>query len=229
MLLFVACGPAPSPSVRPSFAATPSAAAASATPASTSPSAAAPRELVAGSAPLEPGTYTRTGFRPTVTLAVEDGWFAGSSTTGFFDIQQDKGSPDVIAVQFARVLGLVGASGSVEPVSTAAAAAASLHTNPGVKVIDESAGRVGGLEGLVLIVENQGSATAGIMNVSPGRLAIDPARRLWISLFDTPDGLLAIMVGGSVAKWDRALDLAEPVLESVVVGVPGAASPSPSG
>ena len=163
-----------------------------------------------------------------MTLAVEDGWFAGSSTTGFFDVQQDKGSPDVVAVQFARVLGMVGANGSVDPVSTATAAAASLHAIPGVEVIDESAGRVGGLEGQVLIVENQGSATAGIMNVSPGLLAIDPGRRLWIALFDTPDGLLAIMVGGSVAKWDRALDLAEPVLESVVVGAPGAPSASPA-
>ena len=177
--------------------------------------------MVGGSGPLEPGTYTRTGFRPNVTFAVENGWFAGSSTDGFFDIQHDQGSPDVVAVQFARVLGMVGANESVEPVSTEAAAAASIHANPGVEVIDESAARVGGLEGLVLIVENRESATAGIMNVSPGRLAIDPGRRLWISLFDTPDGLLAIMVGGSVATWDRALSLAEPVLESVVVGTPG--------
>ena len=186
-----------------------------------------PRELVAGSAPLEPGTYTRTGFRPAVTFAVEDGWFAGSPRPASSTSSGTRGRPTSSRSSSPASSGWSARTGRVDPVSTAAAAAASLHANPGVKVIDESAGRVGGLEGQVLIVENQGSATAGIMNVSPGQLAIDPGRRLWISLFDTPDGLLAIMVGGSVAKWDRALDLAEPVLESVVVGAPGGASPSP--
>jgi hypothetical protein len=54
--------------------------------------------------------------------------------------------------------------------------------------------------------------------VPPGALGIDPGRRLWIAFFDTPDGLLAIMVGGSVARWDDALAAAEPVLESVQIG-----------
>ena len=43
-------------------------------------------------------------------------------------------------------------------------------------------------------------------------------RRLWIALFDTPDGVLAVMVGGSVAGWEGALSAAEPVLESIVIG-----------
>jgi hypothetical protein len=55
------------------------------------------------------------------------------------------------------------------------------------------------------------------MQVSAGTLSIDPGRKLWISLFDTADGLLAVMVGGSVAGWERALTIAEPVLESVVI------------
>jgi microcompartment protein CcmL/EutN len=38
-----------------------------------------------------------------------------------------------------------------------------------------------------------------------------------VAFFDTDDGLLAIMVGGSVAEWQAALDAAEPVLESVEV------------
>ena len=51
-----------------------------------------------------------------------------------------------------------------------------------------------------------------------GALGIDIGRRLWIAFFDTPDGLLAVMVGGSVSKWDEALAAAEPVLESVRIG-----------
>ena len=33
-----------------------------------------------------------------------------------------------------------------------------------------------------------------------------------------PDRLLAIMVGGTVARWDEALSAAEPLLESVRIG-----------
>ena len=55
------------------------------------------------------------------------------------------------------------------------------------------------------------------MQTPPGALRIDPGR-LWMAFFDTPDGLLAIMVGGSVATWDEALGAAEPVLESVRIG-----------
>jgi len=40
----------------------------------------------------------------------------------------------------------------------------------------------------------------------------------WVSVFDTPDGLLAVMVGGSVDPWEDALLEAEPVLESVDIG-----------
>jgi microcompartment protein CcmL/EutN len=54
--------------------------------------------------------------------------------------------------------------------------------------------------------------------VPPGPLGIDPGRRLWVAFLDTPDGLLAVMVGGSVAEWQAALDAAEPVLESVRIG-----------
>jgi hypothetical protein len=54
--------------------------------------------------------------------------------------------------------------------------------------------------------------------VTPGVLQIAPGRRLWCAFFDTPQGVLAIMVGGSVASWDEALAAAEPVLESVTIG-----------
>jgi len=42
--------------------------------------------------------------------------------------------------------------------------------------------------------------------------------RIWIAIFDTEDGILAVMVGGSTASWDEALLVAEPVLESVTIG-----------
>lgn len=220
-LLTAACGPAPSPAV--SVAATtapPTSAPASATPASSAaaPSAATTRELTTGSDPLPAGTYTRAGFRPRVTLTLDEGWFGGTLTDGFFDVQQDRGTADVVAVQFASVDGVAGSGATMTDATTASAAVETIRQNTGLVIVEESTSRLGGLEGLNVVVENRGPAHATVMKVLPGALGIDPARRLWIALFDTPDGLLAVMVGGSVAQWDRALTLAEPVLESVVVG-----------
>lgn len=224
--LAVGCAPAttpsPSTSVGPSVTPTPSSS--SSPSASSAPSASASSsalELVPGVDPIEPGTYTRSGFKPTITFTLGPGWSRGTLTNGFFDVQQLKGTPDVIAVQFGLVEGVVGAGRTATPATTAKAAAKTIHDNPGVKVIDESGSRLGGLVGFNVVVENQGPGHASILQVAPGLLGIDPGRRLWISLFDTPAGVLAVMVGGSVAKWDLALATAEPVLEEVVVATTG--------
>jgi hypothetical protein len=209
------CGSAPPPSA--SLASTP-------VPASPGPSqrtSASPiGELVDGADPLTPGRYTRASFRPLITFDVEAGWYVGSLASGFFDIQQQQDTPDVIAVQFALVDGVVGPGGAMTSASTAGAAAEVIAANPGLVVLGESESRLGGLTGFNLEVENQGPAHAPIIDVPVGTLGIDPARRLWISLFDTDDGLLAVMVGGSVADWDHALAVAEPVLESIAIGEP---------
>jgi hypothetical protein len=232
VLAAAGCATTPSPSVPGSPAASaalPSAAPTASVAPSPAPSASAaagPLELRSGSAPLPAGTYTKAGFRPPITFAIEDGWFPGNVSDGFFDVQREQGTPDVIAVQFALVKRVVGAAGSAVPATTAAEAAQAIHANPAIKVIDESSSRLGGLDGQNVVVENQGASTAGIMDVAPGRLSIDPDRRLWVSLFDTADGVVAVMVGGSVARWDDALRLAEPVLESVMIWEVPAASPS---
>lgn len=96
----------------------------------------------------------------------------------------------------------------------------SIAGNPGLDVLAESGSQLGGLTGFNLEVENTSGSHTAILDVTVGRLGIDSGRRLWIFLFDTPDGLLAVMVGGSVAQWDRALAEAEPVLESIVIGEP---------
>jgi hypothetical protein len=148
---------------------------------------------------------------------VGEGWFAGTLNDGFFDIQQDRGTPDVIAVQFARVDAIVDATGSTVPSTSAEEAARTIEANPGLEVIAHDDSRLGGLTGFTVEVENTSGSHTSILDVAVGRLGIDSGRRLWISLFDTPDGLLAVMVGGSTAGWDRALAVAEPVLESVVI------------
>jgi hypothetical protein len=223
VLIVGACGSASSPSPSGTPVASPSPAVGSPSPAASGGDILV---LTAGSAPLPAGTYTQPGFRPEVQFAVEDGWFAGTVTDGFFDVQQEKGTPDVIAVQFAQVDGIASAAASPMSATTVAAAVKAIHANPTLVVVDESASRIGGLEGLNVIVENRGAAPAPVMQVSAGTLSIDPGRKLWISVFNTADGLLAVMVGGSIARWDRTLSVAEPVLESVVIGPSAAASPA---
>lgn len=226
VVVFVAaCGPAPSPTPSPTGPSTPPPSRAEASP---TPGASAVRvlELKSGPDPLDAGTYTKQAFRPRVAFTIEEGWFAGTVSDGFFDVQQDVGSPDVIAVQFAHVDDVVSAAASPMSATTAAAAVRAIHQNPALVVVDESASRLGGLDGLNVVVENRGTAPAPVMTVAPGTLSIDPGRKLWISFFDTADGLFAVMVGGSVAQWDRTLSVAEPVLESIAIDATSAASPA---
>jgi len=166
---------------------------------------------------LEPGRYSFRDFgEPVVTFEVEGVWRAVQLFDGFFDIQQDVDTPDVIAVQFARPDGIHGADGSEVP-DDAAAAVALLEAHPDLEVIETSTSRIGGLEGTQVTVENIIDDVAPFMNLPPGEIGINVGRRLRIAFFDTDDGLLAIMVGGSVEKWEEALAAAAPVLESIEI------------
>jgi hypothetical protein len=176
-----------------------------------------PAELRRGSDPLAPGTYRPPGFRPPLTFAIEsDGWVVGTLGDGFFDIQQDPGAPDVIAVQFGLVLAVAGAGELLEEVDTAAAALAAIKANPRLVVVGESESRLGGLRGFTVEVDNVETTNAPVLRVSAGVLGFDPGRSLWISLLDSPDGVVAVIVGSTTAERDLALSVAEPVLESVL-------------
>ena len=177
-----------------------------------------PVELATGDGALAAGTYTRSAFAPPVTLALGEGWRAVQLFDGFFDVQlaDTIGTPDVIAVQFANPTGVYG-DGLEEP-ADAADAVAILSSNAALSVVETSDSRIGGLEGHQVTVENSGEAHAQVLAVPPGPLGIDPGRRLWVAFFDTDDGLLAVMIGGSTAEWQAALDAAEPVLESIRIG-----------
>lgn len=174
-------------------------------------------DLIDTGQPLEAGRYTRSGFEPRIELELDGTWEAVQLFDGFFDVQQDAGTPDVIAVQFAKPSRIDGADGALAP-ADAAEAVDLVSSNPALSVLERSDSRIGGLEGHQVTVANDGTAHARIMLVPPGPLGIDPGRRLWIAFFDTDDGLLAVMVGGSTARWDETLAAAEPVLESVVIG-----------
>ena len=181
------------------------------------PTSTAIRDVIAGSSPLEPGRYTRDGFEPRITFETTEGWTGTQVGSGFFDIQQDVGSPDVIAVQFADVLGVIGPGGKATPRS-AAEGAALLEANGELTILGTGESRIGGLTGSQVTVENGGDAHASVIDTPAGTLGIDPGRRLWVALFDTDAGITAVMIGGSVERWEEALAAAEPVLQSVTIG-----------
>jgi hypothetical protein len=174
-------------------------------------------ELAVTGQNLPPGLYTRSSFEPPIRLELDGSWEAVQLAGGFFDVQKMAGTSDVIAVQFANVIGIVGAADVVEP-ENAAEAVDLLRENESLTVIETSSSRLGGLEGSQVTIENLSDGHARVLEVPPGMLGIDSGRRLWIAFFDTDQGLLAVMVGGSIAEWDSALSEAEPVLESVVIG-----------
>ena len=169
---------------------------------------------------LAPARYVRPGFEPRMTFAVEagTGWYAIQGFEGFFDIQHDVGSPDVTAVQFARPDAAFGAGGNAVSLVAAADLPAILETHPGLAVVAVDISRIGGLDGTHMTVEHAGGEDAvAVLRVPPGPLSILPGRALWIAAFDTPEGVLAIIVGASIAQFDASLALAEPILDSIVI------------
>jgi hypothetical protein len=181
--------------------------------------AAGPLEIRGGQ--LVPGTYTHGRFDPRITFDLGEGWHGVQNSSGFFDVQQDPDTPDVIAVQFGNVDAVFGENGSSVEIDTAADAVPIIRENTNFEVIGESPSRMSGLDGFTVEVENAVGRDVPVLRVPAGPLAISPERRLWVSFFDTPDGVLAVLVGGSVAKWDETLAIAEPVLESVRIGGEG--------
>ncbi len=201
----------PTPSA--SASATAPAVATAAPPSANASPAAGPLEIRGGE--LAPATYTHSGFEPRITFEVGEGWQGVQNTSGFFDVQQDPDTPDIIAVQFGNVDAVFGENGSAVEIDSAAEAVPVIRENPGLAVLDESPSLMSGLEGFTVEVENAAEGDVPVLQVPAGPLAISPERRLWASFFDTPGGVLAVLVGGSVARWEDSLAIAEPVLESV--------------
>jgi hypothetical protein len=168
---------------------------------------------------LPAGRYTRSGFEPRITFQVDDPrWGGWQILDGFFDIQQDHGSPDVIAVQFGLATVVYGQGRESVPVTSASQAVDALTQNDGLVVTETSARTIDGHGGYEITVENHADLNASIIDVAPGTLSILQDRKLQVTFFDTPQGVLAVLVGGSTQGWAEALAAAKPVLDSVTIG-----------
>lgn len=171
-------------------------------------------ELPSPIALLRPGRYFKDGFEPRVAFTVAEGWTAAQATAGFFDIQDDPGSLDVVAVQF----------GNVTEADSAEEAAANVAARPNLTVSDADDVKIDGVPGIHLVVDTTDPLDTDppvfhpVIRLTPGDVSIASARRLDLTLLDVNGQVLAIMVGGSVAEWDHALELSTPVIESVQIG-----------
>lgn len=67
------------------------------------PEASVLTDLPRPKASLAAGRYTKSGFTPAIGFTIGDGWSAQQVAGGFFDVQQEPNTPDVIALQFANV------------------------------------------------------------------------------------------------------------------------------
>ncbi|MEO8247534.1 MAG: hypothetical protein ABI622_10495 [Chloroflexota bacterium] len=179
----------------------------------------APQQLVSDiDEPLEPGRYTHEGFTPATSFEVGPGWFGAHLYADFYDVQVDPNTPDVVAVQLARPSALHTSVIATDDATTAAAAAASLASNETLEATAAEAVTVGGHDGVRLTVTARLDAETPIMEVAEGTLSILADRRLEITFVNLEDGLLAILLGGSVADWERAIELGHPVIATLRVG-----------
>src|SRR3954451_3659250 len=179
-------------------------------------------ELVPSSTPLAAGTYTRAAFEPPVTFRIGEPdatrWYAVQSFEGFFDVQQDVGTPDVIAVQFANVVAVFGASAEPLPLVRAEEAIAALRSNPGLHVVEASPAVLAGRAVHGVRVDHVGfEEFSPVIGVPLGPISIVPGRRLWLGFFDSSSGVLGILIGGSIAGWGEAVTAAQPILASVTI------------
>jgi hypothetical protein len=177
------------------------------------------RQLVSGvQQPLAPGRYTHEGFSPATSFEVGAGWFGAHLYADFYDVQVDPNTPDVVAVQLSRPRALHTSVIRTDDATSAAAAAASLASNETLDATAAEPVTVDGHPAVRLTVTARLDAETPIMEVAEGTVSILANRRLEVTFVDLEDGLLAILLGGSVADWQRATELGHPVIETLRIG-----------
>jgi hypothetical protein len=155
-----------------------------------------------------------------VTFEVEDGVYApGPVIPGFTAVRRTSSGSDIVIVRFIRPSAIHTAPDATVDATTAAAAVAALQGNSALVDLGSSESRMSGLTGLAIELEAAAADSPKVMLRGTISFVLEPGLRAWIAFFDTPDGLLAIMVQGTSAAWERDLGLVEPLLESVTIGL----------
>ncbi len=200
VVLVCACGSGPSTQATATVAGSPAPSSA----ASASAESAA-RELPADTANLTPDRYARPDLIPGVSFAVDDGWSSGTLDQGSIEIHHAAGGDEVV-VMLANVTA-----------ESASAAADAVQATQGISVLATSESRMSGHTGPNLEVESTTDTSIDLLSTASSTIALEPDARLWLSLFDTAGGVLAVAVIADGGTWDAALLAAEPFLESVEI------------
>jgi hypothetical protein len=199
-VVLAACGSEPTrvvPSVSPSAAASGTAV--------PIPSSAA-RELPGDTAELPAGRYARASSVPGVTFEIDGGWSSGPADDAKIELRHAAGDGGLV-VTLARI-----------DHASAVSVADGARSTDGITVRATSESRMSGLTGPNVELENPTAADIALLATSTGTIDLGPGQRMWLSLFDTDAGVVAIAVTAAAADWDVALLAAEPFLESVTIG-----------
>lgn len=170
------------------------------------------------------GRYTEPGFRPRLSFEISaTGWVARQFADGFFDVQLGPVTPDVIAVQFCRPVAFQSGPSTEVATGSAAEAIATLRSNPGLEVSPTRRGRLAGKPVQTVDIDTTAPRASvppvfsQVLRVAAGPISLASARRLRIALIELPDGLLAVLIGGSIARWAATRSAAAPILASLHV------------
>jgi hypothetical protein len=142
---------------------------------------------------------------PGVSMTADDGWSREPLGERSIRLSRAAGDDEVLVT-----LAFVDAE-------SAADAAQHVGSLEGLTILASSDSRMSGRTGPNRELENTSTARIGILTSASGELALEPGERMWLSLFDTAEGVLAIAVTSDAAAWDAALLVAEPLLESVTI------------
>lgn len=114
-----------------------------------------------------------------------------------------------------------GAADAWESVSTTASAIAALRSDPTLSVAEAAPLPIAGRPTICVDIEttlprdSDPPIFSPVVRVAAGPISLATARRLRVIWLDLPDGPIAILIGGSIDGWPRALAMAQPVIESV--------------
>jgi hypothetical protein len=156
--------------------------------------------LAADAAELPAGRYAAPAAVPGVEVVLEPGWSSGAVGDAI-ELRRNAGGGDV-----AVVIAMLDAP-------SAAAAADTIAAAPGVTVLATSGSRMSGQTGPNLELENASGVPATL--IEP--LELGDGERMWLSMFDTSAGVLAIAVRSATTDWEAALLAVEPFLEGVAI------------
>jgi hypothetical protein len=218
-LLVMACAPV-TPTVSP-----PTVPASSPTPAPSIP------ELGITGGAVPAGRYALRGFDPRITVDLDGSWESLAQRNGYTSLVQvsrPTGSNPYLAgtlVQITLVDSVTAERDSSIKPTTANEAVDSIKQSLESWVIETSDSRIGGLDGKQLTVEWPGElvpihGVVGLVGGPGGAIVLSPGKRDWIAFFETEQGVVAIIVNGTIESWDAQLAAAEPVLEEIRFSVP---------